>query len=472
MKKYKPVKPFRYQRKGIRLIENKFGGRAIVGDEMGLGKTITAGGWYSKFIKKGTRMVVVCPASLRWQWQDELATKFGLRSEILMGKTRPLYKTTVGGPKILIIGYDCLFNNKNKKSSWLTFLKEWNPRVVIVDEAHLIKNRQSQRSKATKKLCKGVPSVLLLTGTAITNMPAELWPLVNIVRPKLFPNFYDFAYEYCQPKLEYGRWTFKGAKNLDKLHKKLKRTCMLRRLFKNVFKDMPSKIRSVIPVELPPKEKKEYETLRDKFVRWLKLFAPTMSKSSRQANRLVQMGYLKRFVGTAKMKINTEWIDNFLEETDEKLIVFGIHKKVLRPLYEKYKQISVLVDGTVTGQERQRRIKQFQQDKKTRLFFGNIHAAGVGWNGTVASKVLFVELDWVPGNHNQAESRPQRIGQTRQVICYYLVAKGTIEEMLCGVLQKKQKVSDQLLDGAKKQRKDTINIMDLLEKKLSKRKKK
>ena len=461
------IKLRRYQRRGVRRMYYKFNGRVLLADEMGLGKTIQAIALYHKHYK-GKRLVVIVPASLKYQWQNELM-RFGIRSEVLSGRTPPLYKSIVGGPKVLIINYDILTNVGGKKQ-WLDWLREWKPYMMIVDEAQALKNRQSQRSKATKKIAKKCPKIVLLTGTPLTNAPKDLYPLISIIKKDLFPNFFDYAYKFCEPKLEYGRMTFNGSKNEDLLHRKLRRHMMVRRLKKNVLKSLPPKTRTVVPVDLPPKEMKEYTTLRDQFVRWLKVFAPKIGKSERQANRLVQMGYLKRLAGISKTKIIHEWIDNFLEETDEKLIVFGIHKKMLLPLYDKYKKQAVLVNGSVTGKERQKRVEKFQKDKSCRIFFGNIQAAGTGWNGSCASTVLFVELDWVPANMVQAEDRPHRIGQKNPVKIYFLVAKGTIEELLCRVLERKQLLSDQIVDGVKK-RSDSINILDLLEKQLIKRRK-
>ena len=182
-----------------------------------------------------------------------------------------------------------------------------------------------------------------------------------------------------------------------------------------------------------------------------------------------KMMKLKTIIGTLKYAEIIDWIDNFLQNTDEKLIVFGIHKKLLKRLHKQYKKISVLVNGEVSAKDRNIRTKTFQRKKECRIFFGNIQAAGTGWNGTVSSTVLFVEIDWVPANMTQAADRPHRIGQKNNVSVYFLVAKDTIEEHVCRLVENKQNTVDQVLDGKKNTK--NMNIMQLLLSKIMKDKK-
>jgi SNF2 family DNA or RNA helicase len=159
------------------------------------------------------------------------------------------------------------------------------------------------------------------------------------------------------------------------------------------------------------------------------------------------------------------WIDNFLAESDEKLVVFGVHHKILIPLYQRYKKISVLINGQVTGKDRQRAIDKFQHDKRCRFLFGNYRAAGVGADHTAASTGISVELPWTPAEAIQGEDRLSRIGQRLPVNFFYLVAKGTIEERHCELLQKKQsEILDPVLDGKKNKR--DFSIYEQLEKEL------
>jgi SWI/SNF-related matrix-associated actin-dependent regulator 1 of chromatin subfamily A len=158
------------------------------------------------------------------------------------------------------------------------------------------------------------------------------------------------------------------------------------------------------------------------------------------------MGYLKRLAAELKTKAVTDWIDTFLEETEEKLVVFAIHKSIINVLKERYPN-SVVVTGSVTGKKRQRAVDKFQRHKGTRLFIGNLQAAGVGLTLTASSTVVFAELGWTPGEHTQGEDRVHRIGQKYPSTCYYLIGVDTIEEKLSRIIQEKQTILSSTLDG-------------------------
>jgi SWI/SNF-related matrix-associated actin-dependent regulator 1 of chromatin subfamily A len=142
-----------------------------------------------------------------------------------------------------------------------------------------------------------------------------------------------------------------------------------------------------------------------------------------------------------------EWVENFLAESDGKLVLFAIHKNIVGELQKRFKALCVVVNGSTSNRNRQLAVDKFQQNKRCRLFIGNIKAAGVGLNLTAANTVAFAELDWVPGNHTQAEDRIHRIGQKGSASIFYLVAKGTIEDKLCAVIEDKQRVLNTVLDG-------------------------
>lgn len=429
--------PYRFQVVGVRKI-TEFNGRVLLADEMGLGKTFQ----FLMYAKQNPTLrpiVVVCPASLKYNWQDEAAMHVGMRAEIL--ETRKPPKGGLGfRPQLVIINYEIL-------QYWLPWLMSLRPQLVGIDEAHYIKSRSSIRTKAVRALCHGVPHVIAISGTPLTNEPAELWPSLNILRPDLFKGFTSFGFRYCGPRKTPWGWQFRGATRTKELHKLLSESCMVRRLKKDVLQDLPPKTRVVLSMDMDRRH--EYLEARDNFVAWILKNAPKKMKKALKAQALVKMGYLKRLVADLSLKYKAEWIDNFLEESGGKIVLFAVHKKVIRFLEERYKGKCVVVDGSVKGKHRRQAFYAFKHDKSIRVFIGNIRAAGVGWNATSASTVAFIELDWVPGNHIQAEDRIHRIGQKFRSFIYYLVAHDTIEEYLCKLLQKKQETLDAVLDDGK-----------------------
>jgi len=426
---------YKYQETGVRKIQH-FLGRALLADEMGLGKTVQTLTWIKRHLSKGPT-IVVCPASVKYNWEREAAFHVGIRAEVL--ETRRVPRRTPRTPaQLYVINYTIL-------GHWLDWLRALKPQLIVIDECQAISNRSTLQSKSVRSLCRGVPHVIALSGTPLTNRPAELYPVLNIIRPDVYGSFFPFAQKYCQPRYRPWGWEYKGASNLEDLHQNLSRYVMIRRRKADVLDQLPAKLRHVVPVAIS--DRKEYDFALKDFIGWLRKRSKGRVGAAQRAERLVKIGYLKRLAGYLKVKSCIEWIHRFLDETDEKLIVFGVHKAVIAELVKAFAKICVKVDGSTNARERQRCVDKFNRDPRTRLFIGNIRASNSGWNGTAASAVLFVELDWTPGAHKQGEDRAHRIGQTRGVNCYYLVGKGTIEEDLCRILQDKQEVLDATLDG-------------------------
>jgi SWI/SNF-related matrix-associated actin-dependent regulator 1 of chromatin subfamily A len=172
-------------------------------------------------------------------------------------------------------------------------------------------------------------------------------------------------------------------------------------------------------------------------------------------------------VAKKKLPAMMKWIDNYLEDTTQKLLFFLYHKSIVNALHARYKYISVIVTGKVKGKRRQQAFDQFNKDKRTRILFGNIQAAGVGWNCTATHNTAIGELPWTPGELEQLEDRTH--GLKRGVVgkhsnYWYLIGNNTIEVPKCRILQRKSKILDSVLDG--KRQTDSLDIFDLLAKHL------
>lgn len=446
------MKLYPFQKEGVERIKG-FDGRVLLADSMGLGKTVQALS-YLTTTPGVLPAVVVCPASVKFVWEQE-AERMGVSSIVLSG--RAPYE--VEPVDLYIINYDILvdkvkiFRNGRMKvlgGAWLKTLRRFQPQTIIIDECHFAKNPKSKRTKAIKKLCRKIPHVLALSGTPMTNRPAELWPTLNLLRPDVWPAFWPFAQSYCGLTHGYFGWDWSGATNLDKLNVQLTKYVMIRRRKEDVLKDLPAKLRDTVPCEM--RKPIEYQEAETDFAGWLQEnYGP-----DKKPMALTKVGYLLRLAAKLKARAVIRWINEFLESSDEKLVVFAKHHKMIDAIVKHVDYRSVTLDGRMSADKKKDAVTQFQQDKKIRLFVGNIKAAGVGITLTAASTVAFTELDWVPSDLNQAEDRCHRIGQEHPVWVHYLIAKGTVEERLCAALIKKQAVMDKAIDGTR-----TIDNFDL-----------
>jgi SWI/SNF-related matrix-associated actin-dependent regulator of chromatin subfamily A-like protein 1 len=451
------TKPYDFQDEDVTKII-RMGGRSLIAWEMGAGKTF-ASLLFALRTPTARPIIVICPAGLKWNWLHEVNIHTNLRADVLHGMKVNERLVSRNSP-ITIVNYDIL-------GGWLDYLKSLSPKLVIIDEATYLSGRTTKRCKHVKELCHKIPHVLALSGTPIISRPADLWPILNVIRPDMFPSFYSYAHTHCSPRRTYWGWDFRGASHLDELHKKISEI-MVRRRKVDILTDLPKKTRTVIPFDIMGR--KDYEEAVGNFLKWISQKHPGKLKSAIKAQQIVQLGYLKRLAATKKMIFVEKWLDDFLAENEEKIIVFCVHKKIIARLHERYEKQSVVVDGSITGNKRKEHTQHFLSDKKCRMLIGNIKAAGVGWSAKGVSHVAFAELGWTPGEHLQGEDRAWGIGRGQKGVMtniYYLVARNTIESRLVEIIQKKQKTLNRVIDG-KKTSVDTLNVFDLLTNELKK----
>lgn len=442
------IEPFKYQKEGILDLEDflREGGGALLADDMGLGKTLQTL-WLLARGRVGNMFpaLIICPANVKYTWEYTALEHINVRSQVLEGRTPPQGGFTYTLPPITIINPDIL-------PYWTRYLRKAGFQTLIIDECHQFGNPTSKRTVAAFELARRVPYRIGLSGTPLMNGPSELWPTLYMLRPDIFNSFFAFAEDYCRPKRKRGRMVYTGAKNLDKLHPRLRRTVMVRRLKSQVIKDLPKKVRLVVPMELS--DRAEYEFAANDFVGWLRKYYRDDKGRVRKSIRslaVTRVGHLVRLAARLKARSVVDWANRFLlENPDEKLVLFAVHTKMIELLQRRIEAPHVTVDGSVTGRARRAAVETFRKDPKTRVFLGNIRAAGVGVDGLqdVCNTVGFTEMWWVPGVHNQAEDRVHRLGQDNVAWINYLVAGGTIEEKLCHIIQTKQAVIHATLDGA------------------------
>lgn len=440
-----------YQLKAVRKIEH-FKGRALIACQQRTGKTFIALQWLKNNPKIGPA-VVVCPEIGKLHWEEKALRFFGMRSVVLNG-TKPTNREHVHNNRIYILNWEIL-------QYWVEFLQRAGVTTPILDEVHYIKERKTQCYKATKRLSKGLPYLLALGGTPLKSKPIELFNILNLLRPDKWPSFMKYAFRYCKPVHKPWGWEFKGASNLDELHKNMQAWCLIRMLRKDVMKDLP-KDRRIIPIEISNKD--EYYEAEHSFIKWLSKRSVTKANKAKKAERLVQMGYLKRLAVKLKMQNALKWTDRWLEKKKGKLAIFAIHREIIQEVRNRYRGISVVVDGSVRGRKRQLAVKTFQKEKWCRIIIGQTKAAGTVIELSEAKAAIGLEFDWTPGDVEQWEDRIFNPDSNEPLRIYYLVAKDTIEHHLCEVLQLKQDIVSETLDGDKK--KNRLSVFDELQRKL------
>lgn len=441
-----------FQKAGIAFAASRTA--TLIADEMGLGKTIQAIGSINADaeIKK---VLVICPASLRLNWQRELRRWL----------TRPLSISitngTIADTDIVIINYDIL-----KKHSEYIHSQEWD--LLITDECHYLKNPKTLRTQQVFG-GKDLPAIkakkkIFLTGTPIVNRPIELWPLVHSLDPAgLGGNWIGYAKRYCDGhQTRYG-WEVKGASNLDELQDKLRSSIMVRRLKKDVLTELPAKRRQVI--ELPAngcgnavKVEIEIFEKHEKIMAELKI-AVELAKASdspdayqqaidrlRDAGRIAFTEISKLRHSTALAKVPAV-IEHLKDATDgAKVVVFAHHHDVIDAIAAEFGLACVTLTGDTNMIDRQKAVDRFQTDPACTLFVGSITAAGVGITLTAASHVVFSELTWRPGDLCQAEDRCHRIGQVNSVLVQHIVLDGSIDATMAKTLIEKQEIIEKALD--------------------------
>lgn len=460
-----------YQRAGIAFGMHR--PATLIGDEMGLGKTIQAIGIMNADTA-AKRILVICPASLKLNWHREL-TKWLVRKRIIFVGDSKVFPDLEDG--IVIINYDVLH-----KHAEILHGRVWD--IVVMDEAHMMKNRKARRSemvfgyKPTKKeIFNGEvekPAIqakrkIMLTGTPIANRTAELFPLINYLDPVTWSNFFSYARRYCGATQGAHGWDFTGASNLEELQDKLRQTIMVRRLKKDVLKELPPKRRQIIEI---PADKDMAAELREEMDAYDRAMSgeateqleveAELAKASddpeaykRAVEKLKAAGQAaftmisKIRAETAARKIKMQAVRDHLEEAVEnsgKVIIFAHHKEVVRAILEQFGDAAVAIVGDTPMKDRQDNVDRFQKDPACKVIVGSFGAMGVGHTLTASSHVIMVELDWVPGNVTQAEDRAHRIGQLESVLVQHLVLEGSLDARIAGKIVEKQDIIDRALD--------------------------
>jgi SWI/SNF-related matrix-associated actin-dependent regulator 1 of chromatin subfamily A len=434
------LKPF--QRAGVAYLLARR--RAFLADEQGLGKTIEA---IAAIEADGAYpAVVVCPASLKLNWMRELGRWLPQRSaQALRGHGA---RDGLQGADITVVNYDIL-------AARLAELGELAPRALVLDESHYCKNASAKRTQAVQRLAAAVPAeglVLALSGTPVTNRPAEL-----ISQLRILGRLGEFG-----SGAKFGE-RFRGADAHLRLHWHLRARCFVRRLKADVLPQLPAKTRSVVPVELD--NEAEYRLAERDVVAWLRSQPLDLRDldarvaAALRAERLVRLNALKLLAARGKLRSALTWVHDFCS-SGERLVVFARHREVQRALLEHFpRALHILGEDSPAAREAALAAFQEPDSANNQLIVCSIEVAGQGLTLTRSSNVAFLELDWTPAKHDQAEDRCHRIGQQDAVNAYYLLAAETIDESIATLLERKRAVIGAVTDGLQE---DEEGVVDAL----------
>lgn len=427
-----------FQRAGVKYAVNSKS--CIIADQMGTGKTIQSLAAVHQL--QAFPLIVVCPASLKINWLREVERALPSRTVSIWSTTKPCPKTDV-----VVINYDIL---KKKKKDLLSL----NAQGIIFDESHYLKNYKAQRTKAAKEIAWKIRHKFALSGTPILSRPIELVSQLSIIdRLDHMGGFWPYLNNYCATYLdtpyldpetgERQEIVYTGARNLEQLNRQLRGTCFVRRTKAEVLKDLPPKRITMVPLEVT---ENKYRKLEDDFLYQIDEIEGNEEIPSNEkfSLSLTEISKLKQETLKLKMPLVYDWIDSVLE-SEEKLLVFVWHKLGAELLKAKY-DVPV-INGDTPMDKRQEYVDQFQTDPGSRMLVMSIKAGGVGLNLTAASNVAFLELGWTPADHEQAEDRAHRIGQSNPVNVWYLLGANTVDEMVWNVLRNKQRIVSKATDG-------------------------
>lgn len=422
---------FPYQTAGAQFLAERR--HAFLADGMGLGKSAQA--VVACNLVNAERVVVLCPAVARVNWQREFRK----------WQTRPF--------DVQILSYDKAAVSKPERER----LKAFAPDVLILDEAHYLKTRNTKRTEAVygkgcinSGLAAAAKRVWLLSGTPCPNNAGELFPHLRALWPEHITlgvkpmNFAEFLSRYCVLlDTPYGPKVL-GNKNKQELRSILNQI-MLRRRAEDVLTDLPPMVWQTIPVEpdsvLPDLAELEKDIAVD-------CLREALTADGVIEAAAVPLASLRRATGTAKAPLAARMV---AEELDagayDKIVVFAQHLDVVKLLVNDLAKFGVVsITGSTPPTLRQKAIDNFQTDPRVRVFVGQLQACSTAITLHAANQVMFVEQSWTPSDNAQAAKRCHRIGQSRPVFVRMLGLAKSIDEAVAKVLARKSQMITELME--------------------------
>lgn len=441
-----------YQMEGVKWLKTiykcDFGG--ILADEMGLGKSIQTIMFIKEILKENSnsKIIIVAPTSLIYNWEKEFQ-KFGSELKYVVVAENKQKRKEIFENKdlynIFITTYGLVRNDNDEYESM-------NFDLCVIDEAQMIKNYQAGMTKEVKKIkskCK-----IALTGTPVENNVTELWSIFDFIMPGYLNSVLKFREKYNIKDVDQN-----GLDILKKLNYQIS-PFILRRKKVDVAKSLPEKIENNIYIDLPTKQKMLYVSVLNDTKKEMDEIIKTEGFSKSRMKILQLLMKLRQIcIDPNVMYENYDGESIKMEEllrvvneyvlNGHKILIFSSFKRVLERVKDIFKNNSIscyMIDGSVKSSDRMALVESFNKDN-TNCFLITLKAGGTGLNLVGADVVIHLDIWWNPQVENQATDRAHRIGQTKNVHVIKLITKGTIEERIIELQEKKKILSDNLIEG-------------------------
>ena len=436
-----------YQREGM--LHLAFTGRAMLADEMGLGKTIQAIAACALLHRLGQarRVLVVTPASLKTEWEEQIARFTTLPYQIVYGNKAQRLRAYDAAPFFTLVNYEQMLADTLDVNARL------RPDIVVLDEAQRIKNWAAKTAQAIKRLRS--PYAFVLTGTPIENRLDELYSIVSFLDPRIFGPLFRFNREFY--RLD-DRGRPEAYLQLQKVHERI-RPFLLRRRKADVETELPSRTDRNLFIELSPTQRQDYAAHEQNVARLVQIAKRRPLSPQEQQRLLSELGVMRMLCDTPyilggddrtcpKLVELDRIFDEVFSSPDVKVIIFSEWVRMLelvRDLCRKHGLGYAWHTGSVPQQKRRAEIRVFKDDPNCRVFLST-DSGGVGLNLQNASVVINCDLPWNPAKLEQRIARAWRKHQKNAVTVLNLIARDTIEHRMLATLDAKRTLADGVLD--------------------------
>lgn len=431
--------------------------RCFIADEMGLGKTLQAIATL-EYVWDSYPAVIMCPPNLVLNWKNEYKKWLPKRKVVVVtaGKGMKEDFPADGTYDVLVVGYSNI-------THWESQLK--GNRAYVLDESHYCKTLTAKRTKSAKKIVASAQPnaiVLLLTGTPVTNRPAEYVAQLDILgKIKDFGGTWGFYRRYCAAfQDKWGQWHLDGASNLEELNEKLRSVCYIRRTKSQVLTELPPIFHQELLVPGASAPMIEYKKAEADIVEFLveraKQIAVELGQSphsaavrarmkAESAQNLIRLSVLRRLAAKAKMETINEWVEQRTSD-GAKVVIAAHHRDVVDELANRFGGLKI--QGGMSVEDVETAKKKFQEESSATVMVLSIQAAKTGHTLTASQEILFVELPWTPADIDQTYSRLHRMGQRGSVTATYALCAGTIDEEIYSLIASKRNVVNSAVDGS------------------------